>query len=219
MNSSGCPLNLLLPMPSPRGLCLAGAPGQASGAILDYSIHTPLPVHEEIPLAPLSKHFRNLIVVPTSTWPPLQAPSPVPAFWLPCSPFPTMSSPARNQAVCPQLGWPPEQNHRLSKACKALQKLPPPRHRVCSSQLASMRYLQPLTGPTSSAWNVLPPATCRAPSQGSLTLVKCHLLHKATPITLFHVATYPPSPETLPLPLPFCRNTYHFLHKLYISFC
>ena len=51
-------------MPSPRGLCLAGAPGQASGAILDYSIHTPLPVHEEIPLAPLSKHFRGLTTSP-----------------------------------------------------------------------------------------------------------------------------------------------------------
>lgn len=35
------------------------APGQAPGAILDYSIHTPLPVHEEIPLVPLSKCFRD----------------------------------------------------------------------------------------------------------------------------------------------------------------
>ena len=58
----------------------------------------------ETTLVPLSKHFQNLTVLPTSSWPPLQAPSPVPAFWLPCSPFPTVSSPARKSG-CALSAW------------------------------------------------------------------------------------------------------------------
>lgn len=134
-------------------------------------------------------------------------------------PFSTVSSSARKSGCAPSAWMAPRQNHRLSKACKALQKLPPPHHCVCSSQLASMRCLQPLTGPP-PAWNVLPPATCRAPSQsvldfGQMPPSPC----RATPIILFHVAAYPPSPRDPPLPLLLCRNTYHFLHTLYISFC
>ena len=131
---------------SSLSFCLPGPKSLESSPVPLFRSH-PTPNWLEIMLVPLSKHFQNLTVLPTSTWPPLQEASPIPAFWLPCSPVPTVSSPARKSGCVPSAWTAPEQNHRLSKACKALQKLTPPHHRVCSSQLASVRCLQPITRP------------------------------------------------------------------------